>query len=496
MTIKEIESLAGMSRANVRFYEAEGLLAPARLENGYRSYSEADLAELRRIKLLRTLGVPLEELRALQSGETTLDAALSARLAALTDEQDELELAKELCRSLLSDGAAYGELDAEKYLLAAEKAAPPAAPAPVPSRPAPEAPTPPELKEDVLPRVRAPWRRFFARMLDDNLCAMVIYLLLIGVFNVRPFGQDTSHLLVLALFTLLFRLFTEPLFLTLFRGTPGKLLLGLRVTDNEGRRLSYRAALSRTVTVFIFGEGLRLPIVHIVLLVKSYKTCMSKYRHNAWEYDTELTLRDERLWRIFAWWAVLVMTVVLPLWAGSAAAVTPLHTGELTVAEFSENFNRLADYNRLSFQNSRLNAAGEWVETQPSDNVVVSAEVMKEEPDFVFTEEDGRMTGLHFAWGRRQTLNFLAPSLSTEASLAIRAYAGALAGTFQERRQLEQLLGFIERSPFDSLEARVGDVRIVIECSCSGVAFYQISGNYSSVLGKEYSYSFTMTRAG
>ena len=40
MTIKEIETLSGLTRANIRFYEAEGLIAPARGENGYRDYSE------------------------------------------------------------------------------------------------------------------------------------------------------------------------------------------------------------------------------------------------------------------------------------------------------------------------------------------------------------------------------------------------------------------------------------------------------------------------
>lgn len=36
MTIKDIEIRSGMTRANIRFYEAEGLLSPARSANGYR----------------------------------------------------------------------------------------------------------------------------------------------------------------------------------------------------------------------------------------------------------------------------------------------------------------------------------------------------------------------------------------------------------------------------------------------------------------------------
>lgn len=42
MTIKEIEERCAMDRANIRFYEREGLLSPERLANGYRDYTEQD----------------------------------------------------------------------------------------------------------------------------------------------------------------------------------------------------------------------------------------------------------------------------------------------------------------------------------------------------------------------------------------------------------------------------------------------------------------------
>ena len=76
MTIKEMETRSGLTRANIRFYEAEGLLTPQRRPNGYRDYSEEDLAELQRIKLLRTLHLPLEELREVQQGQCSLAEAL------------------------------------------------------------------------------------------------------------------------------------------------------------------------------------------------------------------------------------------------------------------------------------------------------------------------------------------------------------------------------------------------------------------------------------
>ena len=50
VTIKEIEELTGLARANIRFYEREGLISPERMSNGYRNYSDDDLQELLRIK--------------------------------------------------------------------------------------------------------------------------------------------------------------------------------------------------------------------------------------------------------------------------------------------------------------------------------------------------------------------------------------------------------------------------------------------------------------
>ena len=55
MTIKDMELQTGLARANIRYYEAEGLISPERAENGYREYSQEDAETLLRVKLLRAL---------------------------------------------------------------------------------------------------------------------------------------------------------------------------------------------------------------------------------------------------------------------------------------------------------------------------------------------------------------------------------------------------------------------------------------------------------
>ena len=87
MTIREMEARCGMDRANIRFYEREGLLTAPRLQNGYRDYTEENAQTLLRIRLLRSLHVPLDEIRALQTGEKALPETLRDQLARLAREE-------------------------------------------------------------------------------------------------------------------------------------------------------------------------------------------------------------------------------------------------------------------------------------------------------------------------------------------------------------------------------------------------------------------------
>ena len=64
MTVKEVEERTGLPRANIRYYESEGLIHPARGENGYRDYRQEDVDTLLKIKLLRQVGFSLEVIRA------------------------------------------------------------------------------------------------------------------------------------------------------------------------------------------------------------------------------------------------------------------------------------------------------------------------------------------------------------------------------------------------------------------------------------------------
>ena len=105
-----------MTRANIRFYEKEGLIAPERNSNGYRNYSEEDLSILKRIRLLRTLHLSLEDIKSLSRNEQELSGLLIRHLTALKKEQQALGHSVKVCEQLCKDRAVYSSFDAQHYL--------------------------------------------------------------------------------------------------------------------------------------------------------------------------------------------------------------------------------------------------------------------------------------------------------------------------------------------------------------------------------------------
>ncbi|MEA5039920.1 MAG: MerR family transcriptional regulator [Clostridiaceae bacterium] len=120
--INEVEHLVGITKKNIRYYEEMGLLSPRRnSENGYRDYGESDVEMLRRVKLLRKLGVPIEEIRRMQLGELTLCDGLRRHGIALERDMENLSQMKALCGRMVEDDCRMEQLDTERWLSEMEK---------------------------------------------------------------------------------------------------------------------------------------------------------------------------------------------------------------------------------------------------------------------------------------------------------------------------------------------------------------------------------------
>lgn len=118
MTIKEVEQRTGLPRSVVRFYEKEGLIAPRRgRENGYRDYSEQDVATVTRIAFLRSLDVPIADIARVLSGQAQLADIAAAQALALEERACAAGEAAALCRRLAKDAPQrIDELDVSRYV--------------------------------------------------------------------------------------------------------------------------------------------------------------------------------------------------------------------------------------------------------------------------------------------------------------------------------------------------------------------------------------------
>ena len=93
MDIREMERRTKLERANIRYYEKEGLITPQRHDNGYRDYSEEDVNTLLKVKLLRRLKLSIEEIRSLQRADEELGAVLERKIQELERKRQEIEAA-------------------------------------------------------------------------------------------------------------------------------------------------------------------------------------------------------------------------------------------------------------------------------------------------------------------------------------------------------------------------------------------------------------------
>lgn len=391
MTSKEMEARSGVPRANIRYYESEGLLSPARAKNGYRDYSEADLAALEKIKLLRRLGVGVEELKELQRGSRSLAEALDSRMASLAGERGTLERVEQVCGELRRSGAAFETLEPGTYLSALDAPALPAAEGTVWWK-APPAPALPET--DALPVYTGLGRRLLARLFDE----WGMLFLLLAAIALTGRNPSLTGGLALNLAVEIIWLFLEPLLLRLFGATPGKALLGLRITGRNGEKLTYAEGFTRHLMLLWHGEGLFIPIWSLIQMFRTASRCWND-EPQPWDVDTAYEAAPFRPLRHAGAMVLAAALILVGAEAANSYSQLPPNRGELTVAEFAENYNRQAAYIDAS-PTWLLDGTGAWKRApDPPGTFVVDIDGnWRLVQDFRYTLENGMVRAV--TWER------------------------------------------------------------------------------------------------
>lgn len=108
MKINEIEQAVGITKKNIRFYEDQGLISPVRdPTNSYRMYSTADMDLLLKIKLLRKLSIPIEDIRELIQGRISLGECLEQHLKEMNSRIRNDQIVSRICGDLIGEGASF-----------------------------------------------------------------------------------------------------------------------------------------------------------------------------------------------------------------------------------------------------------------------------------------------------------------------------------------------------------------------------------------------------
>lgn len=137
---------------------------------------------------------------------------------------------------------------------------------------------------NALPMKLHPWRRLFARIIDEVLGGAVM-----GVVLVASVGNDrllrvnqTGDLIVMGMLGCFLWIPVEALFISALATTPAKWVFGISVLDLQNNRLTYKKALLRTWYLFFYGEGFCFPLITPFTRFISYRQ-LNKTGSTLWD---------------------------------------------------------------------------------------------------------------------------------------------------------------------------------------------------------------------
>lgn len=112
--INEVSKITGLTKKAIEYYAERKLISPSNLENGYRDFSESQVEQLKKISVLRKLGISTEEIRTLLYDESRS----SLQTLSVQKELDiQREQTKKSILDKLASGKDYSDISAELQMV-------------------------------------------------------------------------------------------------------------------------------------------------------------------------------------------------------------------------------------------------------------------------------------------------------------------------------------------------------------------------------------------
>jgi uncharacterized RDD family membrane protein YckC len=313
--------------------------------------------------------------------KTTLSFLLKNQIRYLESETEDVLYAKSLCESIVSEGATFETLDAEKHLVSIED---------VTSKSSSE-----YFNVDFeIPHVFEPIRRFAARTLDMALYGTLIVFLNYFIRGEYSPTDSLSYTFQNILTILVMIMILEPIQLKLFKRTFGKWIMGLYIENLNGSPLSYEDAFRRTLHVLVRGMGLLIPLADLISLGSSFDK-LRKGEILSWDRGLAYRMKDRKIYRYLIafvlFFFISISVIIIPFLQN-----VPPNTGALTVEEFSENFRYYQKLHDMDFDNYVMNNFGKWEEKEADDRLEYLPDAVKY-PHFRFRMNDHIVKEVNFS---------------------------------------------------------------------------------------------------
>jgi len=259
------------------------------------------------------------------------------------------------------------------------------------------------VKKDRLPQVFLPWTRFFARTIDLALYVLLWLSIQVFYLHVPLVNKSVLGVILDVMMIVFFMMVFEPILVSITGTTIGKSIFGLKIKTFEMTKLCYGDALRRTYLVLVDGMGLFIPIYSMIRLFKSYKLC-SDEEVLQWDEGLAYDLKDKSKLRSIASGGVSILVLMLFILTFKAQ-VFPPHRGDLTLKEYTENFQYYQKLLGIDFSGYTLSDTGQWIEPSDKEPDLVIGYV--ESPMMLYSFNDGIVDAISFninIQNKRQTL--------------------------------------------------------------------------------------------
>lgn len=172
-----------------------------------------------------------------------------------------------------------------------------------------------------------PWRRFFARVIDNTTNGIVMWFaILILLLPIAPTFSNQFFIWTTDTETGLAKYFSKSLLTILaifinaafigFTGSSlGKWLFGIRVTDKHGRVIGYAPALKRELLIWYRGLGCGVPYISPITTLYQMKN-LQRNKITSWDKEMALHVSYRKRSRL-EWLLSIVSVIILILMAAS-----------------------------------------------------------------------------------------------------------------------------------------------------------------------------------